>query len=537
MSIRARLLIAPALVFLSISILVFLYSSQSRSSQQLLERIYTETFATMKQLAEVKTHLASAHTTVKELSIMAMMGVAPTSIRQHAAEGTVLLESSATAIRMFATTASRDESETLKNLDEYLALYDQVTVAAADDGDAYGATQIYPALDDRFQAIDAQMQANLTYQQELVASDYLRMTDKGSTDSTLFLTVAGLSILLPILLTLWIAGTITRTMTGIILMLKDIAQGEGDLTKRLRAESNNEFGELARWFNQFMDRLQDTVQRVAQATDQVMVSAEQVSHTTEQTIQGMAQQRQETDQVAVSINEMVATVQEVAQNTSLAAQSAGQANDRAGEGAAVVSRTIDLNNRMARELEQTRIIIDQLEQDSTNIGTILGAIEGIAEQTNLLALNAAIEAARAGEQGRGFAVVADEVRTLSKRTQTSTLEIKQLIDQLQSVSKNAAQAMDQSRQQAQLSVEQAQQAGTSLQTITEVVASINDMNIQIATSSEQQLAVAEQINQNIGNISQVSRQTEAETGQVAAASKSLSMLSRDLKGLVAQFKV
>ncbi len=537
MSIRFRLLISPVLVFFSIVILVFLYSSQSRSSQQLLERIYNETFATMDLLSAVSTRLTGAHATVKELSIMTMMGQESSAIQQHADAGKALLAASATDIKKFSETSGRDTSSIINDLTQYLALYQQVAVATAEDADSYGASQAYPAMDKLYHAIDMQMKENLAHQKELVASDFDQMTNKGRTDTRLFLIVAGLSILVPILLTLWISGSITRTLKGIVLMLKDIAQGEGDLTKRLLVENKDEFGELAGWFNQFMEKLQLTIQQVTQATEQVMSSADQVSMTTEQTIMGMSQQRQETDEVAHSINEMVSAVEEVARNTSQAAQSAELANDKAREGASVVNQTIDLNNQMAIELEQTRVIIENLEQDSTNIGTIIGAIEGIAEQTNLLALNAAIEAARAGEQGRGFAVVADEVRTLSHRTQASTLEIKQLIDQLQSVSKNASLAMNQSRGQAQSSVEQAQQAGVSLQDITAVVSTISDMNTQIAASSEEQLAVAEQINNNVGNISEVSRQTEAGAAQIAASSKDLSKLSRDLKSLVIQFKV
>jgi len=249
------------------------------------------------------------------------------------------------------------------------------------------------------------------------------------------------------------------------------------------------------------------------------------------------QQQSEVNQVATAMNEMSATVQEVASNASHAAQAAQDASEQAGEGLKVVDHTISSINNLANAVEEASGVINQLESDTDNIGVVLEVIRGISEQTNLLALNAAIEAARAGEQGRGFAVVADEVRTLASRTQESTLEIRSMIESLQSGSTQAVEVMTKGKEQAAISVGHAQKAGESLNGITQAVSSISDMNTQIATAAEEQTAVAEEINQNIVNISQLGEQAVSGAQQTSDASEELARLSNELQMMVGQFRV
>ncbi|MGD8593954.1 MAG: methyl-accepting chemotaxis protein, partial [Gammaproteobacteria bacterium] len=232
-----------------------------------------------------------------------------------------------------------------------------------------------------------------------------------------------------------------------------------------------------------------------------------------------------------------ATVQEVARNATEAANAASHSDEEAQKGQAVVDRTINAIDALASEVDRAANVIHRLEQDSDQIGTVLDVIKGIAEQTNLLALNAAIEAARAGEQGRGFAVVADEVRTLASRTQQSTAEIQQMIERLQAGAQEAVSVMDDSRSRAADSVSSAQSAGQSLQSITGSVASITDMNTQIAAAADEQSAVAEEVNKNIVNINHAAERAADGAKQTSAASNALAGLAQDLQALVGQFKV
>jgi methyl-accepting chemotaxis protein len=312
---------------------------------------------------------------------------------------------------------------------------------------------------------------------------------------------------------------------------------EGNLTVRADYHAKDELGHVASAFNRMGERFHGMVQQLSGATSQLAAAAEETSAVTEQTSSGIRQQQSETEQVATAMNEMTATVQEVAHSAASAAEAAHKADEEALSGKQVVTRTIDVIDALAGEVEKAAGVIQQLEQDSDKIGSVLDVIRGIAEQTNLLALNAAIEAARAGEQGRGFAVVADEVRTLASRTQQSTAEIQGMIEKLQTGAVNAVKVMDASRSQAQAGVEQVAQAGASLDSITRAVGTINDLNAQIASAAEQQSSVAEEINRNIVNISQVAEQTNQGAQQTAAASEELARLAEQLQGLVSQFRI
>jgi methyl-accepting chemotaxis protein len=315
------------------------------------------------------------------------------------------------------------------------------------------------------------------------------------------------------------------------------AQESGDLTFRLDASGRDEMGELARGFNQFVERVQGAFSEVIEAASRLGEASNTLAGITRDTERGLQRQNAETEQVATAMNEMSVTVQEVARNTSAAADAAHQAQKEADAGQQVVSRTIEAIDSLAREVEKAGGVIHQLEEDSAGIGTILDVIKGIAEQTNLLALNAAIEAARAGEQGRGFAVVADEVRTLASRTQKSTEEIQQMIEKLQGGAEEAVRVMDAGRQQAQTSVDQAASAGESLTAITSAVSTISDMNTQIASAAEEQSSVAEEMNRNVVAISGVADEASRGAARTSEATATLVELARSLQEMVARFRV
>ena len=317
--------------------------------------------------------------------------------------------------------------------------------------------------------------------------------------------------------------------------LKAIATG--DFTVSVEVDSRDELGQIADAVRGICGHLGQMVGEFSRVSATLTESAEQLAGITAHTRQGVKEQQSETDQVATAINQMTASVQEVAQSTVSAAEAASNADSEVGNGQQVVRETVQAINALAGDVRQGAEVIARLDSDSETIGTVLDVIRGIAEQTNLLALNAAIEAARAGEQGRGFAVVADEVRTLAQRTQESTEEIQAMIERVQAGAREAVEVMERSRSQAESSVEQASRADQSLQSIQTAVATIHNMSTQIASAAEEQGAVAEEINRNISNITEVVGRTAEEAEQIAASSENLNSLSGDLQGVVGRFRI
>jgi len=315
------------------------------------------------------------------------------------------------------------------------------------------------------------------------------------------------------------------------------ALSQGDLTHKVSIAGKDEFAWMCWEYSQGRKGFMSLVKDILGSAGQLAAAAEELSAITEQSNNGVMRQQGEIEQVATAMNQMSATVAEVSKNAGSAATAAQEADDSAKDGWGVVNTTVQTINNLASEVERTSEVIENLKGDSLSIGTVLDVIRDIAEQTNLLALNAAIEAARAGEQGRGFAVVADEVRTLASRTQQSTREINDMIERLQNGANQAVSVMEMGRAKAEESVEQAAKAGEALQSITGVVDNIKSMNMQIASAAEQQSSTAEEINRNIVNISEVAQETAGGSQQTASASDELARLASDLQSQVAKFKV
>ncbi len=317
---------------------------------------------------------------------------------------------------------------------------------------------------------------------------------------------------------------------------KAIVTASGDLTAEIVVDSKDEIGELLEAMNGMRKRLLDMVASMLDITAQLSTASEEMSTVTRQTSDALREQRSETEMVATAIHEMSATAKEVAANIAHTATASSEANEQTIGGSNIVGQSIEQINRLAKQIDSSSEAITAVEQYSNAISSVLDVIKGVAEQTNLLALNAAIEAARAGEQGRGFAVVADEVRTLAGRTQTSTEEINETIEKLQQGSHQAVAAMEQSRKEMQSAVEFATQTGEALNAIAAAVGKIDEMSTQIASASEEQGAVSEEINQNITRINDMSSQTAAGAEDTATASGDLSRMAAELQELVGQFK-
>ncbi|MFZ3211833.1 MAG: methyl-accepting chemotaxis protein, partial [Terriglobales bacterium] len=330
------------------------------------------------------------------------------------------------------------------------------------------------------------------------AVDQQAASDAHTKTSMLTLVCVGLAV--GVVIAILIGRNVASGLARVTYMAKDIAEGEGDLTKRLAITSQDELGELAKWFNVFLDKMHNVISRVASTAEQVASASEEISASATQMASGGDTQKDQVHQVATAMQEMSATVHEVSENCNKAAESAHQASKTAREGGAIVGETLTLMRSIADSVRETAKSVQELGSRSDQIGKIVGVIDDIADQTNLLALNAAIEAARAGEQGRGFAVVADEVRKLAERTTKATKEIAEMIQSVQVETRGAVEKMQSGTQQVEKGVEVTAKAGESLKQIIGQAEHVGEMVTHIATAANQQSSATEQVNNNMDQI-------------------------------------
>jgi len=351
-----------------------------------------------------------------------------------------------------------------------------------------------------------------------------------------FLSAIILDVVLLSALYFLVKKLVTQPLTEVINALENIARGEGDLTQRLNLNNTGEIALVETSFNEFVDKIQLLVKSIQNSVQETTDVSQAVHLASEETQRILKKQQEETDHVAAAITEMSASTKEIANNVQLTADSAVQVNTDANEVSSIVTESIDSINNLSEQLNDASKVINALESDVQDIASVLDVIRAIAEQTNLLALNAAIEAARAGEQGRGFAVVADEVRALASRTQVSTSQIQTTIERLQTGTNSAVKVMEESQIKSKTSVENAEKSGKSISSILNSTAQINDMTSQIATAVEQQSAVSEEINSNINQIVSAGNNSLDQLNQVTISSQRMHIASEKLAELTQQFK-
>lgn len=350
------------------------------------------------------------------------------------------------------------------------------------------------------------------------------------------LNAAVILVVLSVILAFFIRS-ITKPLNHTVRAMKDLSQGEGDLTQRLKEEGSAELVALAKYFNHFVSSIQGIMQEVSRSAERLATSASQMAASTSSVDESLNQQKSDAEQLASAMLQMLASVDEVTSRTVRATDSSVQAATEAQSSQKIIQRNIAEASMLSEDIGRAGEVIAKLAEDSRNVDTVLEVIRGIAEQTNLLALNAAIEAARAGEAGRGFAVVADEVRTLSQRTQESTTEIQTIVEKLQSAAEQAVSVMNAGADKAVTAANTSASAGQALETISDEVSAIQRMNQEIAAASEEQSATVSNINRNVMSLRDLTASVAAESTQMAQASHELQNVAQKMIGMINRFKV
>jgi methyl-accepting chemotaxis protein len=373
-----------------------------------------------------------------------------------------------------------------------------------------------------------------------INSEQTRATNKAAAEQyssafVLVLVMLAIATVLTFVFAWLLTRSITQPINQAVAAAEEIA--EGNLTRPIHVEGSDEAARLLSAMDKMQSKLRDTLQRISGSATQLASAAEELNSVTDESARGLVQQNNEIEQAATAVNQMTSAVEEVARNAVSTSEASREATSSVGDGRDLVMETVGAIERMSADVQSTSELIGNLADESRDIGKVLDVIRGLADQTNLLALNAAIEAARAGEAGRGFAVVADEVRALAHRTQQSTSEIERMIGSIQGGTEKAVSSMRNSTERAESTLNIAKGAGLALDTINGAVQQINERNLVIASAAEEQAQVAREVDRNLVNIRDLSVQSSAGANQTTAASNELARLAVDLNGMVARFKL
>ncbi|MGH8416597.1 MAG: methyl-accepting chemotaxis protein [Pseudomonas sp.] len=423
----------------------------------------------------------------------------------------------------------------VKLLGDYRQLEDRMKSLSS----ANKLDELAPLLNNQLQNNSDQMNVVLAKLVEICTQQFndakKDASDQYSTAITMVVTLLIIATVLTLLFAWLLTNSITRPIHSALNAAEEIA--EGDLTRAIHVTGTDEAGRLLAAMLKMQSRLRDTLQRISGSATQLASAAEELNAVTDESARGLSQQNNEIEQAATAVNEMTSAVEEVARNAVSTSEASKNATTSASDGRDLVQETVSAIERMSSDVQGTATLIGNLADESRDIGKVLDVIRGLADQTNLLALNAAIEAARAGEAGRGFAVVADEVRALAHRTQQSTSEIERMIGSIQGGTEQAVNSMRSSTERAESTLNIAKGAGVALDTINSAVVEINERNLVIASAAEEQAQVSREVDRNLVNIRDLSTQSATGAHQTSAASNELSRLAVDLNGMVARFRL
>lgn len=434
-----------------------------------------------------------------------------------------------------------EQEEAVATLDENLPAYaeklDVLAVIHQGDKARTDAFLLRSEIGPLLTEIDVQLQSLVAQQRHDIQATSAELTEQTESTTNLVTMLLFIGLLLGGGIAWLTARIISGPLQIAVTAMKDIAEGDGDLTQRLNVRGSDEIAQMAMAFNQFAANIQELLGQVLVSADNISTSSEEMASASSSAENSIKKQNSETEQISAAVEEMSMNSQEVAQNAELAADAARNADTETTEGRRIVTDALHAVGKLADETQAAADVINKLGSDIQGITSVIDMIRGVAEQTNLLALNAAIEAARAGEQGRGFAVVADEVRTLASRTQQSTQEIQDKVELLQKDAEAAVTRMLQNRDIANNTIELTTTAGTSLEAITQAVARITEMSNHIARAAEQQSEVANVVSQNIANVSQLAETTEESSQNVFLGTKGLNQQAEALRENISRFKV
>ncbi|QTN48143.1 methyl-accepting chemotaxis protein [Ectopseudomonas mendocina] len=421
------------------------------------------------------------------------------------------------------------------SLERYLASQGEVMEAILAGNDAQVRQLVGGTLSETADALTAAMRALMQLNKTGAEKASAQSEDAYVNAKYIVQAAVAVAVLLTIILALLFTRSVVIPLGKAVGLAEDIAGG--DLSQDVSDDGHDEPAQLLAALATMRRSLRDTIQQIADSSSQLASASEELHAVTEDSTRGLHQQNNEIEQAATAVNQMTAAVEEVARNAVSTSEASRETDHTARQGRNQVGQTVESIGLLTQDISTTSEEVRRLADNVRNIGQVVTVIRAIAEQTNLLALNAAIEAARAGEQGRGFAVVADEVRALAHRTQQSTGEVEQMIELIQRETEQAVQAMDTSMQRAGSTLDLAQSAGQALEEITQSISAINERNLVIASASEQQAQVAREVDRNLVNIRDLSLQSSAGADQTTAASQELSQLAIGLNHLVTRFRL
>jgi len=534
-----KLLLSPLIVMVSLAVFGVVSYVGLMSQQSAIKEIFNTRFSAYQASAKVLADMQNVHANVYKVISWSNANFDAKKIDDLAKRQITAIDQSNVSVgkSLRSANANTKQQKLYQIATDQLGGYKQAVLRVIDmvSADFSLATTMMMAADDKFQVLNKTLQDLLSLENKLSKESYDFSQKSFIRVLIISIAVMAIAIALSLAISIFMAKLILRPINKTIEVIEGISQG--DLTKRIDIHATDEIGEMSRHFNVFVDKLHETITKVANSSSDVSSAAATLDSAAEQMAAGVEQAATQVNSVATASEEMSTTSSEIAQNCVMVAKSSEKANASAVTGEGIIQETISVMTRINERVKQSAGIIKKLGTRSEQIGEVVGLINEIADQTNLLALNAAIEAARAGEHGRGFAVVADEVRKLAERTTEATKEIGDTIEAMQSETKNAVVSMKEGEDEVEQGAKEASKSGDALKDILKQVNTVTTEINQIAVASEEQTATTNEIATNIQQISEVMQDTAKRIQENAGASAQLANLSKELQGLVGQFRV